>query len=116
MATISSLAFGLAVLAVFYRFFLYPAVLSPLAKIPLAHWSCAISPLWILLARKNREENRILHAVHHKHGPVVRVAPNALSVDGVEGLRTIYQGGFEKWKWYSEFNNYGLVNNSAHYI
>lgn len=90
-----------------YKLFIYPLFVSPLAKIPAAHWSASISPIWILHARFSHRENRLLQEAHRKYGSVVRVGPNALSIDGVEGLRTIYQGGFEKWKWYSVFSNYG---------
>ncbi|KAI1411126.1 cytochrome P450 [Hypoxylon sp. FL1857] len=96
-------------IAVFiYQYILYPAVFSPLSKIPKAHWSCSISPAWILWARFKSRENRTLHAAHQQHGPIVRVGPNELSVNSVEVVKTIYQGGFEKHQWYSVFNNYGV--------
>ncbi|KAI0836327.1 cytochrome P450 [Hypoxylon sp. FL0890] len=91
-----------------YQYILYPAIFSPLSKIPKAHWSCSISPAWILWARFKSRENRTLHAAHQQHGPVVRVGPNELSVNSIEGVKTIYQGGFEKHKWYSLFDNYGV--------
>ncbi|KAL0934293.1 cytochrome p450 [Colletotrichum truncatum] len=91
-----------------YYFILYPVIFSPLAKIPAPHWSCHISPLWILLARKNNFQNKLLHKAHLKLGPVVRIGPSEMSVDGYDALKTIYQGGFEKDKWYSIFDNYGV--------
>ncbi|KAI1141826.1 cytochrome P450 [Hypoxylon sp. FL0543] len=91
-----------------YRYILYPAIFSPLSKIPKAHWSCSISPAWILWARFKSRENRTLHAAHQQHGPIVRVGPNELSVNSIEAVKTIYQGGFEKHEWYSLFNNYGV--------
>jgi hypothetical protein len=92
------------------RFVIEPLYLSPLAKIPSAHWSAPLSPLWILLARKNRKENRELRAAHHRYGPVVRVSPNSLSIDNYDTLKTVYQGGFDKWRWYSVFDNYGYAS------
>ncbi|KAI1091096.1 cytochrome P450 [Rostrohypoxylon terebratum] len=93
---------------IIYQYVLYPAVISPLSKIPSAHWSCSISPAWILWARFKSRENGTLHAAHKQHGPVVRVSPNELSVNSIEGVKTIYQGGFDKHEWYSVFNNYGV--------
>lgn len=90
-----------------YKFIIYPAFLSSLSKVPNAHWSSSFSPLWILWNRFRCHENRSLHAAHLKYGPVIQVAPNELSVNDLDGLRTVYAGGFEKGKWYSIFDNYG---------
>jgi hypothetical protein len=90
-----------------YRFIIYPTFISSLSKIPNAHWSAPISPFWILWARYRCWENRKVHAAHLKHGSVVRLAPNEISVNDVGGLRTVYAGGFEKGEWYSIFDNYG---------
>lgn len=49
----------------------------------------------------------MLHAAHLRHGSVIRVAPNELSINDIGGLRTVYSGGFEKGDWYSIFDNYG---------
>ncbi|KAI1205024.1 cytochrome P450 [Annulohypoxylon truncatum] len=94
--------------ALFFQYVVYPTIISPLSKIPTAHWSCSISPAWILWARFKSRENRTLHAAHKQHGPVVRVGPNELSVNSIEDVKTIYQGGFDKHQWYSVFNNYGV--------
>ncbi|KAI2469656.1 cytochrome P450 [Annulohypoxylon bovei var. microspora] len=91
-----------------YQYVLYPVLLSPLSKIPSAHWSCSISPAWILWARFKSRENRTLHSAHKQHGPIVRIGPNELSVNSIEGVKTIYQGGYDKHQWYSVFNNYGV--------
>ncbi|KAG0648857.1 Cytochrome P450 [Hyphodiscus hymeniophilus] len=91
-----------------YRFFIYPTFISPLSKIPNAHWTAPFSPLWILWTRYSSRENRVLHAAHLKLGPIVRVAPNEISINDVAGLRTVYAGGFEKGEWYSIFDNYGV--------
>ncbi|TVY75893.1 Cytochrome P450 monooxygenase sdnE [Lachnellula suecica] len=91
-----------------YKFIIYPAFLSPLSKIPNAHWSSPFSPFWILWIRYCSYENRSLHAAHLKCGSVIRLGPNDLSVSDVNGLRTVYSGGFEKGQWYSIFDNYGV--------
>ena len=100
--------FGLIALLT-YKYFLYPLFLSPLSKIPSAHFSSSISPLWILYKRCVGAENRSIHAAHLKHGPIVKLAPDQVSVNCVDGgIKTIYSGGFEKSNWYHNmFDNYG---------
>ncbi len=105
----SGLVAGVILLLLAYRYIIYPYILSPLAKIPNAHWSAPVSRFWILGIRHGRRENRTLHAAHRRLGPVIRVGPEELSVDDVDGVRTVYQAGFEKPVWYSVFDNYGQV-------
>jgi len=95
------------VLYLLYKYLLHPAFLSPLFKIPNAHWSSPLSPLWILWKRYDCAENKAIHAAHKKHGPIVRLGPNDISVNCVDGvIKTI--GGFEKPDWYpNAFFNYG---------
>lgn len=94
-----------------YRYLLHPILISPLRKIPPAHWSAPISPLWILYTRRRRNENTTIHALHQQLGPLVRLGPSEVSVNCVDGgIRTVYGGGFEKGAWYAVFNNYGKDN------
>ena len=97
---------GLAI----YQFIMHPIFLSPLSKIPNAHWSAPISRLWILHKRSGENETPVVHAAHQKLGPIIRLAPNEISVNSVEGgIRTIYSGGYEKGDWYlNVFSNYGI--------
>ena len=97
------------VLYFFYRCLLHPALLSPLSKIPDAHWSSPFSSVWILWKRYDGAENKAIHAAHEKYGPIIRLGPNDISVNCVEGgIKTIYTGGFEKPDWYpNAFFNYG---------
>jgi hypothetical protein len=91
-----------------YLLLIYPAFISPLSKVPNAHWSSPFSSAWILWARFNCHENREVHTAHLEHGPIVRLGPNEISINCVDGgLRTVYGGGFEKGDWYSIFDNYG---------
>lgn len=90
-----------------YHYVLYPAIFSPLAKVPTPHWTCSLSDGWILCARFSSRENRTLHAAHEKYGPIIRVGPRELSVNTMEAVKTIYQGGFDKHSWYSVFDNFG---------
>jgi hypothetical protein len=102
------LALLVSLLFLLHHFVIRP-LRSPLAKLPAAHWTCHFSSLWILRSRKNWVENRSLLAAHRNHGPVVRVGPNDISVDGADMVRIVYQGGFEKDGFYSVFSSYGLV-------
>jgi hypothetical protein len=109
MMFLSIPALGLVALSLFitYKFLIYPTFSSPLSRIPNAHWTSPFSPLWILWTRYHCYENRSVHAAHLRHGPVIRLAPNELSINDINGLRTVYAGGFEKGEWYSIFDNYG---------
>lgn len=99
--------FAASVITFLYRFIIHPFFFSQLAKIPNAHWSAPFTPLWILNIRYSRRENVTLHTAHQKLGPVVRLGPNEISIDTIENVRTVYQGGFEKSNFYSIFDNYG---------
>lgn len=100
---------GLIVLSI-YKFVIEPVFLSSLSKIPNAHWSAPLSNFWIHWVRFTQTENATVHAAHVKHGEVIRLGPNELSVSSIDGgVRTIYSGGFEKAEWYSVFENYELV-------
>ncbi|KAG8159826.1 hypothetical protein KVR01_010463 [Diaporthe batatas] len=108
---IFTLALSLLSILLTYRYLLYPLLISPLSKVPPAHWTAPISPLWILYTRRRRNENATIHALHQRLGPLVRLGPNEISVNCVDGgVRTIYGGGFEKGDWYGVFNNYGKAN------
>lgn len=92
-----------------YKYIIYPTFFSPLSKIPAAHFTASWSPLWILWIRFSRTEVQTIHRAHVKFGPIVRLGPNEVSVNCVDGgLRTVYAGGFEKWAFYDQFDNYGV--------
>lgn len=93
-----------------YQFIIYPAFLSPLSRIPNAHWTAPFSPLWIHNCRRREKETFVTHEAHQRLGPVVRLAPDVISVNNIDGgIRTVYGGGFEKGDWYKNvFNNYGI--------
>ncbi|KJY01837.1 cytochrome p450 monooxygenase like protein [Zymoseptoria brevis] len=93
-----------------YKHILQPLFLSPLSSIPPVHWSAPLSSLWILHHRYSQSDTFAIHAAHTRLGPIIRLAPNELSLNSVNGgIRTIYAGGFEKGEWYSEgFANFGV--------
>ncbi|KAL8750415.1 MAG: hypothetical protein Q9199_007086 [Rusavskia elegans] len=102
----------LAVVALLvYKFVIYPTFVSPLSKIPAAHLTASWSPSWILWIRYTRVEVQTIHQAHRRFGPIVRLGPNEVSINCVDGgLRTVYAGGFEKPFFYDQFQNYGIPN------
>lgn len=99
-----------AIVFLIYKLLIYPAYVSPLSKIPSAHFTASWAPLWILWARYTRVEVQTIHKAHQKYGPIVRLGPNEVSVNCVDGgLRIVYAGGFEKPYFYDQFENYGSV-------
>jgi hypothetical protein len=90
-----------AVLFTLYKYIIYPAFFSPLAKIPNAHWSCSFSNLWILWVRWHQRENLEVYKSHMQKGKAIRLGPDLVSVNSFDdGLKTIYQGAFPKPDWY----------------
>lgn len=107
-SVITALAACAAIVLVVYRFVIYPVLVSPLAKIPPAHPSAPFTSIWIFWKRHQFKENAALYAAHNKLGPVIRTAPNEISINCVDGgLRTVYAGGYEKSSWYNFFESYG---------
>lgn len=91
---------GLCVLLL-YKFVVYPAFLSPLSKIPNAHWSASVSPVWVLWKRFRSQNNQTIHKAHAELGPIVRLSPSEISINCVDGgIKSVYSGGFEKHEWY----------------
>ncbi|KAL2063829.1 hypothetical protein VTL71DRAFT_5634 [Oculimacula yallundae] len=115
MDSLSVTNISIIVLAIFatYRLLVQPLFVSPLSKIPSAHYSAHISPFWIYYVRYSNIENKVLYELHNKKGPILRLAPNELSINCYEqGLKTVYTGGFEKTKFYfRRFANYNGTTN-----
>lgn len=123
MPTITlSLSLSLLILFILYKYLFHPLFLSPLSKIPAAHFTAPLSPTWISALRDAGKETVTIHALHAKHGPVVRLAPRELSVNSACGLRDIYtRGAMEKHPLYSELfvnfktgNLVGLLGGKEH--
>lgn len=109
MFSLSIAGIAFLFLLILYKHIITPAFLSPLAKIPNAHFSSPISSLWIRSKRRTTAGTRAIYALHKKHGPAVRLGPNELSICTPGALRTIYIGGFQKSRFYLDaFVNYGV--------
>jgi hypothetical protein len=92
-----------------YKFFILP-VLSPLSKIPNAHFTTPFSNAWILWQRYCSTETRAIHDSHRRLGPIVRLGPTEVSVNSLEGIRAIYGDNLDKHEWYcGAFENYGYA-------
>lgn len=110
LALVSAAIFIVAAF-LFYRCCLYPAVLSPLARLPNAHPLSPFTSIWFENIRKNQRVCKTIYQAHRKHGCIVRLSPTEISVASLEGLRKIYIASLEKTEWYlEEFMNYGTPN------
>lgn len=111
LSLLSTVAVIVLVIGLIYQYFVFPYFFSPLSKIPNAHFTSPITSLWILHKRKTGNEIKTIYSLHQQYGPVVRLGPDELSVNSIDGLRTIYTGGFEKTSWYRDtFVNFGTDN------
>ena len=103
---------GFLISILVYQYILYPAFLSPLAKIPNAHFLAPYTSFWILRKRLRNQENKTIYEAHKKHGKIIRLGPNEISINSVsDGLKVVYTGNFDKHEWYPNlFANYGSVS------
>ncbi|MCJ1429677.1 hypothetical protein MMC29_007592 [Sticta canariensis] len=109
MATLMKIAKGaFARLPLLYKHLIAPAWISPLSKIPNAHFTVPIAPIWIWWKRRAGRATWTISALHQRLGPVVRLGPSEISVNSSSGLRKIYGGGFDRHRSYLDlFLNYG---------
>jgi len=89
-----------------YKLVIQP-LLSPLSRIPNAHFTSHLSNGWIIWQRYQGRENRAIHDAHQRLGPIVRLGPRALSVNTADDLKVIYSDRFDKDEFYAAFANYG---------
>ena len=84
-----------------YQYIVYPAFLSPLAKIPNAGFLAPYTNLWILWNRLSGQERKTIRDAHKRNGPIVRLGPNEISVGTVaDGAKALYSGYFDKHIWF----------------
>jgi len=101
MLSAAALALSASILCLWLVKRLYYAYLSPLAKVPNAHFSTPFSRVWLLITKWRGYENRARLAAHQQLGPVVRIGPQELSINCVDkGIRTVYGVKFDKDAWY----------------
>jgi cytochrome P450 len=115
--SLSSLLVALVAIAVLYRYVIYPALLSPLAKIPAAHPTAAYAPLWFWWTRYNDRQAGSLVEAHRRKGPVLRVEPNHVHLASQDALRVIYHvGRFDRDDWFTQFRPYNGTPNMLTFL
>jgi hypothetical protein len=109
LSPVTGLAVAGVCLFLLYKGIIYPAFLSPLAKIPNAYWLAPLTPAWVLWKRFRYQNNRTVQAAHEKLGPIVRLSPSEISINCVDGgIKSVYTGGFDKHNWYPRgFGSFG---------
>ncbi|KAB8236692.1 cytochrome P450 [Aspergillus alliaceus] len=98
-----------------FLWYLATYLISPLRKIPgpfLAGWT----NLWRAYHVTQGRSQVVLHELHQKYGPVVRIAPNVVDLDLPELVKTIYntKGDYRKTEFYhgsSAKNNGRIIYN-----
>ncbi|KAK9370997.1 cytochrome P450 [Lipomyces kononenkoae] len=70
----------------------------------------AFTDVWILTNTYFERRNRLIHELHRKYGPIVRLSPHEVSVSDPAYIKTIYINNYDKSKFYSLFDNYGVTN------
>jgi hypothetical protein len=104
-SSLQGLLFPPLLLALFFLY-QYFGKLRPLNTIPNAHFTAPFSPIWLLSIRYRKRENRTVWESHKRLGPVIRLAPDEISVCTLQGIKTIY-GVWDKDAWYEAMTNYG---------
>ncbi|KAI5300009.1 Pyridoxine 4-dehydrogenase [Ascosphaera pollenicola] len=106
---LSTAVLAIAISAV-YKYLLHTAILSPLANLPHAHWSCRFSSHWIDRHSNQETDNEATHQAHEKLGPIVRIGKNEVSVNHIDAVKEIYSGPCDRDSWYQFARNYGVEN------
>ncbi|KAG6883678.1 hypothetical protein C0993_004699 [Termitomyces sp. T159_Od127] len=56
-------------------------------------WLARFSDLWLGLVSKGGHRSETIHQLHLKHGPLVRIAPNHVSIAHPDALQVVYAHG-----------------------
>lgn len=84
------LLFAFLILYIVYRYVVHPLVVSPLSRVPNAHPTAPFSSAWILWSRYVGKENVTVYNAHKRLGPMIRLGPNEISLNCVDGgIRTV---------------------------
>jgi hypothetical protein len=92
-------------LTLLLSYILYQRLFSPLARIP-GPFLASLTNWWYVRATRTEAWHRIVVSLHEKYGPLVRIAPNEVSVGNPKAVRQIYPvstSAFPKSDWYSVF-------------
>ena len=98
-----------AIASLVYYTILLPLYFSPLAAIP-GPKLAAITKYYILYKTWSEQRNRLVHDLHAKYGPIVRLGPEEISISDPAYIKEIYSANFDKSSFYGQFGNYGRLN------
>ena len=87
MITLSVLAVVPAIIAVVY--IIYQRFISDLAKIP-GPFAASLSRWWLVKYTRRGDLHRQTLRLHETYGPLVRLAPNEVSVADPSAIKQIY--------------------------
>lgn len=90
----------------------YRAFFSPLARFP-GPWIASFTNLWQLYHNVIGDWHEVILTLHQKHGRIVRLAPNELSVVDESAMKTLYGHGTSaiKGDWYKTWQPPGAAPN-----
>ena len=80
----------------------YQRFLSPLSRIP-GPFLASLTNWWLVYQTKTERYHRISVNLHKKYGPIVRTAPNQVSVSTPQAVRQVYPVSTTAWlksDWY----------------
>ncbi|KEF55246.1 uncharacterized protein A1O9_08900 [Exophiala aquamarina CBS 119918] len=78
---------------------------TPLRRVP-GPFLASLTRLWKVKTIFTARQELVLLDLHRKHGPLVRIGPNEVSVSDPQALKVIYGAGsrFTKTKWYPSWS------------
>ena len=91
MAAISAESASIFAISIFalWTYAFYQRKLSPLASIP-GPFLASITSLWIAYVYRRQDFHRYVIKMHKQYGPIVRVAPDGVSVSDIGAIKIIY--------------------------
>ncbi|CZR58783.1 related to cytochrome P450 monooxygenase [Phialocephala subalpina] len=93
-----------------FKYLIYPALISPLSKIPSAHPTSPFSSIWIRWQRYRNNANKSTQLSHERLGPIVRPGATEISVNDIDAVQIIYRGEWDRDPFYRGFENFGKAN------
>lgn len=93
-----------------FKYLIYPALISPLSKIPCAHPTSKFSNFWIRWQRYRNNANKATHFSHERLGPIVRLGATEIGVNDIDAVQMIYRGDWDRDRFYGGFGNFGQAN------
>ncbi|KAF7596015.1 hypothetical protein BBP40_003795 [Aspergillus hancockii] len=94
-----------------YQYLVFPAFVSPLSRLPHAHFSSRFCDVWIKWQRYRGRGNKAIHQAHNRLGPIIRIGLTEVSVNCPKAIKIVYSDLCDRDEWYSRaFQDYGKQN------